>query len=332
MYSPAPMATPASPSRHVSFVDELRSWGLHTAAAGAAGATFGATKAFLRSQPLAFLASAYAVNCTLFAGSVLGGRQLLLHWAPYPESWSARHASSAISAGAFGGLATHAVSGPKKGALGVLLWAGAGYLAQDGVDALQAWRTAAGRGVLQERALLSRLTDGEREAFAAASSRSTSDRLKLAAMPGSGLKLPQYLSARAELQQQQGEGGDNTASGGVDAAHRDSPIQSLERFVDAAETRRNVAAPRPSLDRAPLPAAAGAARVVDSALPAAPVRPGGGGGGGGGWMPFRRLEEGEAAAMQLKRLRTRLNEVEELLGEAPSFAAAQREQQPRRDQ
>ena len=187
----------------------------------------------------------------------------------------------------FGGLATAAISGRQKGLLGAFLWAGAGYLGQDAADAVEDWRRGESGRVRHERELLSRLTKEERDQFTTAASRATSARLHHSALPGSGSKHP--LAAT-----------DAMSSAG-DA--------SLESFVETTERGRGGGTRSTT--------AAVAVQVAGDSLGAAALPQ-----IGRSWMPFRRLEDGEAAAIRLRRLRARLGEVEELLGEPTAYVNA----------
>ncbi len=61
-------------AEHPPLVERARRGAAQTLCGGAAGALFGATKAYLASQPVAFMASAYGVNSLLFTGCFLGER------------------------------------------------------------------------------------------------------------------------------------------------------------------------------------------------------------------------------------------------------------------
>ena len=149
----------------------LQQWAQYTASGGAVGATYGATAAFLRGQPVLFMASAYGVNCMLFTGAFLGARSALLGLATLqtavpPERVTA--ACSATAAALTGAGFTAAVSGRGRAVVAAALWGCGGWAGQSSVDALNAWRRTQALAILRER-----LPPSELDSAAAVSSVAT---------------------------------------------------------------------------------------------------------------------------------------------------------------
>lgn len=135
--------------------DGVQRWALYTGAGGAAGATFGATSAFLRGQPTLFMASAFGVNATIFTGTLLGLRAALLYATPLLETvlppGRVPVACSAVAAAAVGGGFTAVVSGRSRALPAVALWGCIGWAGQSSVDAVNAWRRSQALALIRAR-------------------------------------------------------------------------------------------------------------------------------------------------------------------------------------
>lgn len=132
----------------------LQRWAQYTASGGALGATYGATAAFLRGQPVLFMASAYGVNCMFFTGAFYGARSALLSLATLqtavpPERVIA--ACSATAAALTGAGFTAVVSGRGRAVVAAALWGCGGWAGQSSVDAVNAWRRSQALAILRER-------------------------------------------------------------------------------------------------------------------------------------------------------------------------------------
>ena len=136
---------------------ELQSWSQVTAAGGVAGASLGAASAFLRGEPIAFMASAYGLNSLFFTGVFIGLRTELLKLSvlqrnPPPERIPL--ACSSLAAAITGTGFTAAVSGRNKVAQALVMWSCAGFAGQSSVDAVNAWRRRQALAILHERCAL----------------------------------------------------------------------------------------------------------------------------------------------------------------------------------
>ena len=127
-------------------------WAAQTAALGVLGGAFGAGSAFLSAQPVALFAAAYAANCALVGGGVLGARAALLAALPRDSALRAdARPASALAAALVGGAGSALVAGARRAPAGAALFGLVGAGAQHAADAALNWRAAQARAIAEER-------------------------------------------------------------------------------------------------------------------------------------------------------------------------------------
>jgi hypothetical protein len=127
-------------------------WAAQTAALGVLGGAFGAGSAYLSAQPVALFAAAYAANCALVGGGVLGARAALLAALPRDSALRAdARPASALAAALVGGAGSALVAGARRAPAGAALFGLVGAGAQHAADAALEWRAAQARAIAEER-------------------------------------------------------------------------------------------------------------------------------------------------------------------------------------
>ena len=264
-------------------ISPFRLWARQSFAASGAGAAAGALRGYLTAAgtgPTAALASTYAANTFVFAGAAFALRSALLASplaaAPTPPTMAA----SAVAFAGVGGLLTGAVSGWRKGAMGAVMWGCVGCAGQSGVDEFESWAAEERPKLLAARALQSRLTAREYEAWELATRRADSAEL----LRGREVRLPtpEQASERA----------------------RAGPIArppTLAAWVSACEAARGVTVRTLPAVVTPVGAASAAPTQQPAAAP-----------WWNAWLPVS-VDGGQK---QITALETRLREVDELLGQS----------------
>lgn len=108
------------------------------------------------------MTTVYGLNTAMFAGSYFTCRRILLS-VIQPSEYQKLCASSAAGA-IVGGFFTGLVSSIKRVPAGCVLWALAGWIGQDSMDRINAWRSGKAFVIKNNRILLSKLTpEGQRE-------------------------------------------------------------------------------------------------------------------------------------------------------------------------
>jgi hypothetical protein len=123
-------------------------WAMQTFAGGCAGMVYGAMSAYLRSQPVLFMLSAYGVNSIVFTGCTLGIRNGLLYVDMFSKS---PEYASALATGISGSVFTSLVSGSKQIPLSFVVWSFVGYSANYAYFMFEKWRQNKAKDILKSK-------------------------------------------------------------------------------------------------------------------------------------------------------------------------------------
>lgn len=261
-------------------MERARELASQTLMLGALGGSLGGLGAYLRGASPALGAMAFSVNSMIAGAAYLATREAALTvggLAPVP--------ASALAGGFVGFVSTSIISGARRGAMGALLWAAVASSGSAAFEAVTAARAAAAADAAERARLWQALSAQQREAFfaRAATMKGVEGRpVWSASHAATGEPPPTVLGDMLR---------DAANVAGVETA------ESSKRRVMQSMPMNSVASDQALATRRGSSVDAGDPRGILS------------------WLPFHWGADAEEH--RLARLRARLVEVEELLGERP---------------